>query len=191
MNMDKRKALVLDVARERFLRFGVKKTTMDEICGDAGISKKTLYEFFRSKEDLFLAAFIREALTNRDIIMKQVESIDSPLEKIRRMVRVAVARINKQKFMIQVLSDDSDLYAPYLKEPFRLQVESGILDLFVPLLEEGIRRGEIRPLEPRPVAYFLFKLFQTFTYAKTASIQGDERDLNELTDFVLKGITAR
>jgi AcrR family transcriptional regulator len=189
--MDKRKDLVLDAARERFLRFGVKKTTMDEVSGDAGISKKTLYEFFRSKEDLFLATFIREALANRDFIMRQVEAIDSPLEKIKCMVRTAVDRIKQEKFMIQVLSDESDLYAPYLKEPFRLEVESGILDLFVPLLEEGMRRGEIRPLEPRPVAYFMFKLFQAFTYAKTASIQGDEQDLGELIDFVLEGISAR
>lgn len=189
--MDNRKAQVLDAARERFLRFGVKKTTMDEICGDAGISKKTLYEFFRSKEDLFLAVFIREALSNRDYILQKVESIEGPLEKIRCMVRVAVERIRKQKFMIQVLSDESDLYAPYLKEPFRQQVESAILDLFVPLLEDGIRRGEIRRLEPRPVAYFMFKLFQTFTYAKTASIRGDEKDINELIDFVLEGISAR
>ncbi len=48
------KDYILDISKQRFARFGFKKTTVDEISRDAGISKKTLYENFKNKEDLFV-----------------------------------------------------------------------------------------------------------------------------------------
>lgn len=188
--MEDKTDLILKAARARFERFGVKKTTMDEISRDVGISKKTLYEFFKSKEELFESVFIREALLNRDQILKKINGVKSPLKKIKLMIKLAVDQIKENGFMIQVLTDEDGLYVPYLKTEFRLQVEEGVLGLFIPIIEEGINAGEIRKLNPRPVAYFVFKLFQTFTYAKTDSIKGDSKDLEEMIEFILKGIAA-
>ncbi|MDE3057367.1 MAG: TetR/AcrR family transcriptional regulator [Bacteroidota bacterium] len=42
-------------AREKFLQIGFSKVTLDEIASDLGMSKKTLYKYFSSKEDLFRA----------------------------------------------------------------------------------------------------------------------------------------
>ena len=189
MDTEQKRELVLNVARARFQRFGVKKTTVDEISRDAGISKKTLYELFKNKEDLFVAVFIREALGNRAFIVDKVRGIASPRDKVTQLLRGAVKRITEQRFMIQVLADEENLYVPYLQQQFQLQVEQEILNLITPILEEGMRTGEFRPMEPRTVAYFIFKLFQTFTYAKTDSIDGNDRDLDELIAFIIMGIT--
>ena len=43
---------ILTRAEEMFLRFGYSKVTMDEIAANLGMSKKTLYKFFPSKEEL-------------------------------------------------------------------------------------------------------------------------------------------
>ena len=37
---------------EIFMRYGIKSVTMDDISGELGISKKTLYQFFSDKEDV-------------------------------------------------------------------------------------------------------------------------------------------
>ena len=55
------KNMILDKAKERFDRFGYKKTTMDEISRDCKISKKTLYELFSDKENLFNSLFCAKA----------------------------------------------------------------------------------------------------------------------------------
>ena len=39
-------------ARELFMRYGFRSVTMDEIAGQIGISKKTLYQFFEDKDAL-------------------------------------------------------------------------------------------------------------------------------------------
>lgn len=46
------KERILSLAQDRFLRSGFNKVTLDELSGELGISKKTMYKFFPSKEEL-------------------------------------------------------------------------------------------------------------------------------------------
>lgn len=185
---DRRQSLILEVAKERFSRFGVKKTTMDEIAADAGISKKTLYECYRNKEDVFVALFAKEALALRDRVFRRIEKIEDPLDRLTAFARAAFRELHDDSFMFKVLRDDDALYAPFLKEEFRLGVEEGIIDLIRDLLNDGIEAKRIRPIDSHAVAYFLFKLFQSLTYARTSSIHGGEKEFRELMDLVLGGI---
>src|SRR5882672_3664681 len=46
---------ILDAAQSLFLRYGVKRTALDDVVREAGIAKGTLYLYFDSKEALFAA----------------------------------------------------------------------------------------------------------------------------------------
>ena len=46
------KERILELAKDRFFRNGFNKVTLDELSGELGISKKTMYKFFPSKEIL-------------------------------------------------------------------------------------------------------------------------------------------
>jgi AcrR family transcriptional regulator len=43
---------LIQLSRSLFSKYGIKSISMDEISREAGISKKTLYQFFTSKEEL-------------------------------------------------------------------------------------------------------------------------------------------
>lgn len=47
------KERILDTAKEKFINVGYVTFNMDDLCRDLGISKKTLYEYYPSKKDLF------------------------------------------------------------------------------------------------------------------------------------------
>lgn len=57
---DERRAAILDVAREAFLRDGYSGTSMSRIAAEVGGSKATLYAYFPSKKDIFIAVTDRE-----------------------------------------------------------------------------------------------------------------------------------
>src|SRR5690348_9832704 len=61
---DARRRAILDVASEVFLAQGYAATSMSEIAARLGGSKGTLYNYFRSKEELF-GAFITEICQGR------------------------------------------------------------------------------------------------------------------------------
>jgi AcrR family transcriptional regulator len=51
-----RRAALLDAAFATFVRFGFRKTSMDDVAREAGISRQALYAYFADKEDLFRGA---------------------------------------------------------------------------------------------------------------------------------------
>ena len=60
--MDREKSIT-DAATTVFLRYGVKRTTMNDIAQEAGISRQTLYNAFGNKDDV-LRALIRDFADN-------------------------------------------------------------------------------------------------------------------------------
>src|ERR1017187_1601563 len=46
------KERILEKATDLFMRYGIRSITMDEIAGQLGISKKTIYQFFTDKDEL-------------------------------------------------------------------------------------------------------------------------------------------
>ena len=52
---ERRRIKVIDCATQLFQSKGVREVTMDDIAGALRISKRTLYQFFREKEELVLA----------------------------------------------------------------------------------------------------------------------------------------
>ena len=47
------KEKILNAAQKEFMQFGYTKVTVDEVAKSAGVSKKTIYQYFNSKEDIF------------------------------------------------------------------------------------------------------------------------------------------
>ena len=50
--MDDKKEYILKQISELYLKFGIRSITMDDVAGEFGISKKTLYLYFKDKADL-------------------------------------------------------------------------------------------------------------------------------------------
>ena len=193
--MEDDKNRIMDIAQVRFERFGFKKTTLDEICNDARVSKKTLYKFFRNKEDFFVSLFNREALKSRKVTLGKLKNIEDPLEKIKKFMEASREHFKEEPFMITALRDEDGLYAPFLKEKYQVFVEEGILNILAGFLREGIEQGKFRNLDTHINSYIIFKLFQAFTYAKTMSLSNDKdsekKELDELIAFISRALTCR
>lgn len=50
--MDQKKMELLERSSHVFLKYGVKSVTMDDLCREIGVSKKTIYKYFNDKNDL-------------------------------------------------------------------------------------------------------------------------------------------
>lgn len=61
-----RRAAILDAATGVFLRYGFKKTSMDDLARAAGISRQGLYLHFATKEALFKEGVLRLVATTRE-----------------------------------------------------------------------------------------------------------------------------
>ncbi|MGY8705177.1 TetR/AcrR family transcriptional regulator [Bradyrhizobium sp. 18BD] len=80
---DARMLQLLAAAKETFTSKGFAATTMDDIAGAAGMSKKTLYKLFESKTELFRAMLLR-SLPQANYA--DAPSNGSPVTRLRNML---------------------------------------------------------------------------------------------------------
>ncbi len=61
---------IIDRGKDCFARYGVKKTSIEDLTKDLGIAKSSFYSFFNSKEDLFLQIFREEREALKDSLLE-------------------------------------------------------------------------------------------------------------------------
>lgn len=77
---------LMDLGREHFLRFGLRKTRISDLTAEAGIAKGTFYNFFESKEELCLEIFEAEEVGIGAMIRGIVEEERDPRELLRKVL---------------------------------------------------------------------------------------------------------
>jgi AcrR family transcriptional regulator len=183
---------VFNAAVELFSRFGFKKTTVDEIADLAGISKRTLYQVFPSKEKILAELVMFEALSFRKFCLGQIKHLDDPIKKFRCFCSLSEEYFEANPFLGQVISDDARLFSPFLTNELFL-VEQGIKEIITRLLSEGIEKGVFHPQEPSEqladTIECVFALFRSFTYQRSWS-NGEPRQKNnqEWIGFTLRAL---
>ncbi|MEE9281790.1 MAG: TetR/AcrR family transcriptional regulator [Myxococcota bacterium] len=166
------RAAILEAARRRFLRFGPRKTTMDEIAREAGCSRTTLYVHFRNMEHVYgsllegdAEAFIREAETI-------VAQGGGARRKIRRIVELTRATYARNRLLRLALLRDREMCLEPVAHAFTRDQEQHIIGLLCGVLEEGIAEGTLRPIDPERVAYLMFHLGRVLVEREIAG-EGD------------------
>ncbi|MEB2286112.1 MAG: hypothetical protein B6D46_07980 [Polyangiaceae bacterium UTPRO1] len=161
---------ILEAARQRFLRFGVPKTTMDEVAREAGCSRTTLYSYFRNKEDLYARLleqdaeeFIREA---SGVLAASARAG----EKIRRIVEITRQTYARNHVMRLALAGDAEMSLEPVAHAFTREQERRIIGLLQQVLDQGIAEGSLRRIDSERVAYLMFHLGRMLVERETAGV---------------------
>lgn len=94
LTMQKTRDLLVDVARQLFAKRGFDDTTMNDIAEESGKGRRTLYTYFSSKEEIYLAVIENELkrLTER---LEQITHMDASPEK--KMVHLIFTHLEAVK----------------------------------------------------------------------------------------------
>lgn len=178
------KNLILDKAKERIDRFGFKKTTMDEVSRDCKISKKTIYEHFKDKEDLFISLFVRESRRSQEIIFARMGDIQDPVDRLTQLMRTGIDYFKEDNFLTRLLKDDAALFTD-LSLKYHQIVDADITAIIADIIREGKRQGKIRDIDEEVVAYAGLKLFQAFSHMQTIQFDKEKSDQGFYTEAVI------
>ena len=132
---------ILEISRELFLNLGFKSVTMDEIANGLGVSKKTIYKYFKNKTELVAAV--------TDIMFISIcEGIDmicaldkNPIEEIFDIKRFVMANLKDEKSspQYQLQKYYPKIYVNITKKQFEV-----MQDCVVDNLNNGIKQGLYR-----------------------------------------------
>jgi AcrR family transcriptional regulator len=104
------KTEIMGTAAELFRARGYRATTLEELARRLGISKKTLYGHFRSKEDLLAAIFHRTMSLVEEGLTAIRASRAAPAEQLREVIRHQVRTVvAEQSFLTVFFAEEPSL----------------------------------------------------------------------------------
>jgi AcrR family transcriptional regulator len=129
-------------ARELFMRYGFRSVTMDEIAGQLGVSKKTLYQFFEDKDSLVEAVMQTELLYMQSECSRQNRESENAIEELFKdmsSMELVMDALNPQ-----ILFDLEKFY-PKTFEKFKRHKNTFLFDIIKNNLIRGIQEELYRP----------------------------------------------
>jgi AcrR family transcriptional regulator len=132
---------ILHGGEELFLKAGIKSVTMDDIAKHLGMSKKTIYQFFKDKNEL-VTALVKKKLKEDEEEM--VEYISRSANVIEEMI--AMTKCSEEMFsrINPIVIHDMQKYHPEAWAEFQRFKSEVLISTLEELLTKGIKQGYIR-----------------------------------------------
>jgi AcrR family transcriptional regulator len=145
---------ILAAALESFAERGFAATRLEDVAARAGISKGTLYLYFKGKEELFEAVVRARLLPNLERLEALVRTFEGPSGPLLERLLLTMADVMSSqvgaipKLVIAEAGNFPDLARFYLDKVFRRG-----LRLIGAILRRGIARGEFRAVDVDHAAF--------------------------------------
>jgi len=191
-NSDKRNRII-NAALNVFSKDGYQNSKIEDIAKTADIGKGTLYEYFSSKEELFLHVFtnFKESVLSKYWVV--LNDRDDPLAKLKRVAKISADICADDKIQMRFLAQFS--FECITKEKgnelskLLNEYNEEIAALISGIVEEGIEKGLLKPLDAeilsRNYADTLFGMYMRY------QLSGDKMNLqaesHSLYDIFVEG----
>lgn len=143
MTVSKTKAKLVDVARQLFAKMGVENTTMNDIALASKKGRRTLYTYFKSKDDIYLAVVESELDILSDMMKRVAEKNIQPDEKLMEMIYTHLDAV-KEVVFVMALFVPTFFRDIWRVEKVRKRFDSKEIQLFREVLHEGVEKEVFR-----------------------------------------------
>jgi len=164
VDREEKKQTIARSALDLFALKGYAATSVDQIAASAGVGKGTLYEYFETKTDIFVAAIVEWMKHFENTIMAELEHIDDPILRLKTFVEISTALVDPidpltARFSIEILQhtllEDGALYE---RRYVMKDVHRGMRKILEGILLDCISKGVFRPEWTRDAEKFAINL---------------------------------
>ncbi|WP_310551444.1 TetR/AcrR family transcriptional regulator [Paenibacillus glufosinatiresistens] len=159
--VDRRKQ-VLQAAAKSFSLFGYKATTMDQIARIANVGKGTIYTFFANKDQLFDEILHTVLAEMKGIAEREIQRDKPFFDNLHRVLDALLEFRDEHELFIKLSQENREVGTPQAQEGLD-KIEKLVLGYIEREVEHAIRRGEIKPCDPKVVSLVMFRLYVVLT----------------------------
>lgn len=171
---------VIKSARELFEQYGYKKVSMDEIAKKSNVTKKTIYTYFKDKNDL-IKYFLYEEIQKMKNMIDEIEKENLPFNlKIHKIISSLLEYRNKAQIVKGFSDEAKNLPVGIASECFEI-INQTIVKEIKELLEKAIDDGNIKPCDPDLIAFLIYKMYVALMFEWDKPIE-----TKEVTDNLMK-----
>lgn len=187
MAISKTRTMLVEVARQLFAKNGVPDTTMNDIAEASGKGRRTLYTYFRNKEDVYLACIEVEL----QIIIATLQSVQKqsiePDEKIKLFIRT-----HFDVFKDTVIRNGS-LHAQFFRDIIEVEKVRRKLDqketvMITQILHEGQEKGVFEVRDIKRTAQILHNSIKGLEVPYIRESLVKKEQIHHIYDFLFYGL---
>ncbi|MBC8063750.1 MAG: TetR/AcrR family transcriptional regulator, partial [Chlorobia bacterium] len=188
---------ILDATERIMARYGFRKMTMEDIAKEARVGRRTIYLYFKNKEDVALSSIgrvVESAQTRmKDVLCAEGGDI---VEKLRAMLKERVmGRVRAVAEYHESLDEIFEVVRPAYIER-RRQYFFTEQDLISQALEIGIEEGKVHMSNPMGTAAILLQATNAYLpYSLSVRELGNpdqiEKQLSQMVDLLINGVTKK
>jgi AcrR family transcriptional regulator len=189
MAKDQTREKILSVASRMFGKYGFQKTTVDEIARTAHKAKGSVYYYFKSKEELFLAVVTIEINTLKTGLTRVIVNSQDATGMIRDYL------LNRMVLMKDAVNYHESLKADFVADfGFLNEIREDFtrfeIDLMKAILDRGVRENKFEIKDTKATAQVIILAMKAIEipFYHQHKITEYEQTIVELLDILIKGL---
>ncbi len=190
MNREEKLATIFESALRIFARYGYRRTRVEDIADELGMTKGNLYLYARNKRDLYEKAVAHGLLRWQGMVSKSTEKIDDVVEQFLCMCRKSFSYLSRDVSLRTVLINDPSIFPLSSKEDPFYEINQASMQVLKAVLMKGIREGRFREIDVDHVTELLYSVYVMFiikTYVKSEG-KSTQKMFEQGLDIILKGL---
>ena len=149
-----RRNQILQAASIVFSRVGFYAANVSDVAAEANVSQGTIYHYFKSKEELFMAAF--EAWETESFYQEVQAATDGTTTAAEQLRWLAYGMGERMAQAAEIMPASVEFWSHIyrntaIRESFRL-IFSGLRTTLAKLIQDGISQGEFVPVDANAAA---------------------------------------
>lgn len=186
---EKRRREILEHALDVFMDTGFGDTTFQKIADRCGITRTTLYLYFKNKREIFNYS-IKQLLGSieADIVMVRRDEQLNTVDKLIKVLLVIIEGLEANRRLLSVIlnyllylsKNDTDLEARVRRRTIRLR------HILATMMIEGIRAAELRPVNVRNADDLLYGIIESAIFRLTVLRRPSVQELKQAAALLIR-----
>lgn len=185
---DKRMIEVYEAALKVFSKFGYKKSTVEDIANELGLTKGAIYQYVKNKKTLYEKAVEHGMYKWQEKTLNSVKDVDDIVLKLKLLCKNAFFYLAKDKKLRSIIVHDPSVFPiSFKKDPYK-DINDSSMNYLKGVLDEGVKINRFRDIDTGITTKLLFSIYKMLileTYVL------EEQDLNMVydsaIDLILRG----
>jgi len=189
---EKRRQAILEKVLDVFIEEGYEDTTFQKIADHCGITRTTLYIYFKNKKEIFNYS-IKLLLTKADSDIKAIRS-DASLNSVEKITKVLLdifALLEGNRRLLSVILDYLLHIAGSLNPEQRIRRRTlKLRHILASLVIEGVKSGELKSINIKTANEYLYSLIEAAIFRLVVLQEKTVGDLRKTAIFAVKQFAA-
>ena len=158
---------ILLAAEKVFAAKGFFPTTMSDIAREAEFGTGTLYNYFKSKEELYFTLIDAKVEEINRLVKAELSQKTSAVERIKKVLGLEFEFFERNRDFFRIYTSERSRFEWTVKDELGKGLHEKMIayiNILAKVMKQGIEDGEFRPVNPMDLAHALAGIVNSFIF---------------------------